>query len=68
MNQLKLSDFKQVLARNGISAEFINGALWCCNGTVALRRNQSGEVALEGCVSEDYYRVRELMYGQYIII
>lgn len=68
INELKLSDFKQVLIRNGISSEFIGGVLWCCNGTVALKRNESGKVTLEGCISEDYYRVRELMYDQYAII
>ena len=38
INELKLSDFKQVLVRSGISSEFIGGVLWCCNGNVALRR------------------------------
>ncbi|XP_046656106.1 probable cleavage and polyadenylation specificity factor subunit 2 isoform X2 [Daphnia pulicaria] len=68
INELKLSDFKQVLVRNGISSEFIGGVLWCCNGNVALRRNESGRVTLEGCISDDYYRVRELLYEQYAII
>ena len=38
INELKLSDFKQVLVRHGIASEFIGGVLWCCNGNVALRR------------------------------
>ena len=38
INELKLSDFRQVLVRNGISSEFVGGVLWCCNGTLALRR------------------------------
>lgn len=35
---MRLSDFKQVLSRAGIEAEFNSGILWCGNGTIALRR------------------------------
>lgn len=38
LNELKLSDFKQVLMKNNISSEFAGGVLWCCNGTLALKR------------------------------
>ncbi|PSN48231.1 putative cleavage and polyadenylation specificity factor subunit 2, partial [Blattella germanica] len=68
INELKLSDFKQVLNKNNISSEFSGGVLWCCNGTVAVRRHEAGRVILEGCLSEDYYRVRELLYEQYAIL
>ncbi|XP_023227191.1 cleavage and polyadenylation specificity factor subunit 2-like [Centruroides sculpturatus] len=67
VNELKLSDFKQVLLRAGIHAEFSGGVLYC-NNTVAVRRNETGRINLEGCLSEDYYKVRELLYSQYAII
>lgn len=38
LNELKLSDFKQVLTKNNISSEFSGGVLWCANGTLALKR------------------------------
>lgn len=38
INELKLSDFKQVLTRSNISSEFSGGVLWCSNGTLAVRR------------------------------
>lgn len=38
INELKLSDFKQVLTRNNISSEFVGGVLWCSNGALALKR------------------------------
>lgn len=38
INELKISDFKQVLLRNNIPAEFSNGALWCANSTISIRR------------------------------
>lgn len=38
INELKLSDFKQVLLRNNISSELSGGVLLCANGTCAIRR------------------------------
>lgn len=37
MNEPRLSDFKQVLLREGIQAEFVGGVL-VCNNVVAVRR------------------------------
>jgi len=68
INELKLSDFKQVLNKNSIPSEFSGGVLWCCNGTIAVRRHEAGRVILEGCLSDDYYRVRDLLYEQYAIV
>ncbi|XP_022244624.1 cleavage and polyadenylation specificity factor subunit 2-like isoform X3 [Limulus polyphemus] len=67
INELKLSDFKQVLLRNGIQAEFSGGVLYC-NSVVAIRKNEAGRINLEGCLCEDYYKVRDLLYEQYAII
>lgn len=38
INELKLSEFKQVLQKGNITSEFSGGVLWCCNGTIAIRR------------------------------
>ncbi|GBP51084.1 Probable cleavage and polyadenylation specificity factor subunit 2 [Eumeta japonica] len=38
INELKLSELRQILAKHNISAEFSGGALFCCNGTLAIRR------------------------------
>lgn len=38
INELKLSEFKQVLSKCNITSEFSGGVLWCCNGTIAVRR------------------------------
>ncbi|VVC87684.1 unnamed protein product [Leptidea sinapis] len=56
------------LAKHGLSAEFNAGALECCSGTVAIRRLENGRVALEGVLSEEYYKVRELLYDQFAIV
>lgn len=69
VNELKLSDFKLVLTRNGIPSEFQQGNLTCGqNSNVLLRRHESGRVMLEGCISEDYYVIRNLLYQQYAIV
>jgi len=69
VNEVKLSDFKLILTRNGIHSEFQQGNLTCgSNGNVLLRRHESGRVELEGCLSEDYYLIRTLLYQQYAIV
>ncbi|XP_017769181.1 PREDICTED: probable cleavage and polyadenylation specificity factor subunit 2 [Nicrophorus vespilloides] len=68
INELKLSEFKQILSKSNISSEFSGGVLWCCNGTIAIRRIETGKVIVEGCISEEYYKVRELLYDQYAIL
>lgn len=68
LNELKLSDFKPILTKNQIQCEFFGGALWCCQGTIAVRRHEAGRVILEGCLSDDYYRVKELLDQQYAIV
>ncbi|CAH2012768.1 unnamed protein product [Acanthoscelides obtectus] len=68
INELKLSEFKQILARSNISSEFSGGVLWCSNGSIAIRKVETGKIMLEGCISEDYYKVKEIMYEQYAIL
>jgi len=69
VNELKLSDFKLVLTKAGIPSEFQMGNLLCGHSSnVQLRRHDSGRVMIEGCVSEDYYLIRDLLYQQYAIV
>lgn len=68
INDLKLSDFKQVLVKNGISAEFSGGVLYCNNCSIAVKRNETGRLSVEGSLTEDYFRIRDLLYEQYAIL
>ncbi|XP_045595485.1 probable cleavage and polyadenylation specificity factor subunit 2 [Procambarus clarkii] len=68
INDIRLSEFKQVLSRAGINSEFNAGILWCANGTLALKKQDSGSISLEGPLSSDYYEIRELLYSQYAIL
>ncbi|XP_062351467.1 cleavage and polyadenylation specificity factor subunit 2 isoform X2 [Cinclus cinclus] len=67
MNEPRLSDFKQVLLREGIQAEFVGGVL-VCNNLVAVRRTETGRIGLEGCLCQDFFRIRDLLYEQYAIV
>jgi len=69
VNEVKLSDFKLVLTRNGIPSEFQQGNLTCGQGgNVLLRRHESGRVMLEGSLSVDYFLIKNLLYQQYAIV
>lgn len=69
----RATELKQALAAAGIASEFHAGALYCA-GHVVVRRRQpgggdddGGGLLVEGALSEDYYRIREVVYGQYHI-
>lgn len=73
IGDVRLSELKQALAAAGIASEFHAGALYCA-GHVVVRRRQpgggdddGGGLLVEGALSEDYYRIREVVYGQYHI-
>ncbi|CAG9762168.1 unnamed protein product [Ceutorhynchus assimilis] len=68
INELKLSDFKKVLAKANVPSEFSGGVLCCCNGTIAVRKLDTGKIVLEGCISEDYYKIKGLLYEQFAIL
>lgn len=67
INEPKLSDFKVVLLQENVQAEFSAGAL-VCNDSIAVRRNEAGRMQLEGAISKDYFKVRDLLYKQYAIV
>uniref|UniRef100_A0A0A9YR18 Cleavage and polyadenylation specificity factor subunit 2 n=1 Tax=Lygus hesperus TaxID=30085 RepID=A0A0A9YR18_LYGHE len=68
INELKLSDLKQILTKHGIDSEFSGGVLWCCNRTIAVKRQESRKVSLEGWISDNYYKVRDILYNRYAIV
>jgi len=67
IDEPRLSDFKQVLTKAGLQAEFAGGIL-VCNNLVAIRRGEAGKIGIEGCLCEEYYIVRQLLYDQYAIV
>ncbi|XP_070579049.1 cleavage and polyadenylation specificity factor subunit 2-like [Ptychodera flava] len=67
INEPRLMELKQVLLRQGIQAEFVGGVI-VCNNMVAIKRSEAGLISLEGCLCEDYFKIRELLYEQYAIV
>lgn len=67
INELKLSDFKQVLLNNNIQAEFSEGILYC-GDKLAIKKREAGRIHLEGILCDEYFKVRDLLYKQYVIM
>ncbi|KAG6422572.1 hypothetical protein SASPL_119149 [Salvia splendens] len=73
VGDIKMADFKQFLASQGIQVEFAGGALRC-GEHVTLRKvgdsSQKGggniqHIILEGPLSEEYYKIRDHVYSQF---
>jgi len=67
IGDVKLSNFRHILQEKGFKTEFRKGAL-VVNGCVALRKDSEQSLHVEGPVSDDYYKVREILYEQYQIL
>ncbi|XP_046847920.1 cleavage and polyadenylation specificity factor subunit 2-like [Xenia sp. Carnegie-2017] len=67
INDPRLSDFKQILQKNGIQAEFNGGVLVCCGGVIAITRNEAGRIGLDGAICDEYYVIRQMLYDQFAI-
>jgi len=71
IGEVKLSDFKQALATAGYKSEFYGGQLLTCDGTISLKRKEKSghsRIKIEGLISDDYFKIRDLLYSQYTII
>lgn len=61
------ADLKKALDAAGIASQFHGGTLYCV-GNVAVRRQGeegAGGLLVEGPLSQEYYRIRGVVYGQY---
>jgi len=71
IGDVKLNDFKMILQQAGFRAEFYGGALIVGEGNIALRKEEvegSSGIKIEGVISEDYFKIRQLLYSQYIVL
>lgn len=53
------------LGEAGIGAEFYSGCLLCSGHVLVRRGGDEGQLLLEGPLGEEYYRIRNIVYGQY---
>ncbi|ERM95057.1 cleavage and polyadenylation specificity factor subunit 2 [Amborella trichopoda] len=72
VGDLKLADFKQFLASKGVPAEFSKGFLRC-GENITLRKvgdskGATQQVGIEGPLTEEYYKIRELLYSQFYLL
>jgi len=72
VGDVKLSNFRQILQEYGLRADFKEGVL-VVNGCVALWRDtestdNNNNIFIDGALSEDYFRVRELLYSQFHLL
>jgi cleavage and polyadenylation specificity factor subunit 2 len=68
LGNVKLFDVRRTLIRNGIDAEFVGGTLVCHDGLVNIRKASDTAIAIRGALSEQYFRIRELLYGHFQIV
>jgi len=62
---VRLSEVRKALAEANITAEWYGGML-VCSGLVTIKVGaQDGQVQLEGTFCEDYFKIRDVVYGQY---
>jgi len=66
VNELKISDFRNVLLKQGMKAEFDSGVL-VCNGLIAVKKNGL-RLNLEGPLCEDYFKIKDLLYKQFAVV
>jgi hypothetical protein len=66
IGNVKLSEVKQALASVGISSEFRGGGRLVVGSSLVVRRDGAeGQLLMEGPLCEDYFRVRDVVYGLY---
>jgi hypothetical protein len=54
INELKLSDFKQILTKNDIPTDVLGGVLYCYDKTVAIRRVRT---IIKNCPRDSFVHV-----------
>ena len=71
IGEVSLANFKEVLQQAGYRADFVGGVLITAEGTIALRKEEVDglpRIKIEGVISADYFKIRQLLYSQYIIL
>ncbi|XP_024172640.1 cleavage and polyadenylation specificity factor subunit 2 isoform X2 [Rosa chinensis] len=77
VGDLKMADFKQYLADNGVQVEFASGALRCGEyvtirkvGDASHKGGGAGsqQIVIEGPACEDYYKIREYLYSHFYLL
>jgi cleavage and polyadenylation specificity factor subunit 2 len=68
LGNVKFSNLKRLLNEAGIQADFYGGVLVCNDGIMNVRKVSPTQISIKGCVCEEYYRIRDILYGQFQIV
>lgn len=69
IGDVKLSQFIDILKKNDIEAEFIQGGHLVYKDRVIIKRDgETGQITVEGAFCKDYFRIRSLLYSQYPVL
>lgn len=69
LGNLTLKDLASVLIKKGFKAEFYkDGVLVCCDGLVHLKKASNTQIVIEGAFTEEYFQIRDILYGLYEIL
>ena len=62
---MRLSEVRKALAEAGFTADW-HGGMLVCSGAVTIKvGTDDGHVQLEGVLCQDYFKIRDVVYGQY---
>lgn len=64
IGDVRLSGAKTALEEAGVVAQF-HGRSLVCSGDIQIRVEGPGQITMEGPLSVDYYRIRDIVYSQY---
>ncbi|GLJ14052.1 hypothetical protein SUGI_0224770 [Cryptomeria japonica] len=74
VGDLRLADFKQLLASKGLQAEFMGGQLRCGDNVTVRKVGDSTQktgiqqVVIDGPLSEEYFKIREYLYSEFYVL
>ncbi|RKP12642.1 beta-lactamase-like protein [Piptocephalis cylindrospora] len=69
VGEVRLPELRRLIQASGLQADFRGeGVLVCTPGGVTIRKTATGKVAIQGPLSEVYFKVRKLLYSQFAIV
>jgi len=67
VGEVRLFEFRALLQNEGFQTEFTNGAL-VCNDEVSITKTHTGKLVVEGPFTENFFKIKQLLYQQYAIL
>ena len=68
MEKMKLLDIQRQLRKIGVDSAFIEQVLVCDEDVIIKRDMASGEIMVEGPISDTYFNVRDVVFQQFVVV